>query len=100
MASSENLHQRRFALNNGDGEIPALGFGTLVSDRTETRNATKTAVEVGFRHLDCAERYRNEAEVGAALNDLFADGIVRRSRSGLAMTKIPATCMVLLSTTM
>jgi diketogulonate reductase-like aldo/keto reductase len=78
MASSENLHQRRFALNNCDGEIPALGFGTLVSDRTETRNATKTAVEVGFRHLDCAERYRNEAEVGAALNDLFADGIVRR----------------------
>src|ERR1041385_8900101 len=77
MASSENL-KRRFALNNGDGEIPALGFGTLVSDRTETRNATKTAVEVGFRHLDCAERYRNETEVGAALKELFAEGTIRR----------------------
>jgi len=58
--------------------IPALGFGTSLSDRGDTRNAVKTAVEVGFRHLDAAERYRNEAEVGAALKELFADGTVRR----------------------
>jgi diketogulonate reductase-like aldo/keto reductase len=51
MASNENLYQHRFILNNGGGEIPALGFGTLLSDRKQTRNATKTAVEVGFRHL-------------------------------------------------
>jgi diketogulonate reductase-like aldo/keto reductase len=78
MASSDKLYQHGFALNNGDGEIPALGFGTLVSDQKETRRATKSAVEVGFRHLDCAERYRNEAAVGAALKELFADGTVRR----------------------
>lgn len=78
MAPQEDPRHRRFALNNGSGEIPALGFGTLVSDRNETRNATKTAVEEGFRHLDCAERYRNETEVGAALKELFADGTVRR----------------------
>ena len=78
MTSIENPNQRSFALNNGDGEIPALGFGTLVSDRAETRNATKAAVEAGFRHLDCAERYRNEEEVGAALKELFAEGTVRR----------------------
>ena len=46
--------------------------------RAETRNATKAAVEAGFRHLDCAERYRNEEEVGAALKELFAEGTVRR----------------------
>ncbi|MGH3968031.1 MAG: aldo/keto reductase, partial [Mycobacterium sp.] len=67
-----------FILNNGSGEIPALGFGTSLSDRKLTRNAVKTAVGVGFRHLDAAERYRNEAEVGAALNELFADKTVRR----------------------
>ena len=78
MASNENLSQRRFALNNGSGEIPALGFGTSLSDNKKTRNAVKTAVEVGFRHLDAAERYRNEAEVGAALMELFAAGTVRR----------------------
>ena len=78
MTSSEQLYQHKLPLNNGSGEIPALGFGTSLSDRNQTRNAVKTAVEVGFRHLDAAERYRNEAEVGAALKELFADGTVRR----------------------
>ncbi|BBZ44010.1 aldo/keto reductase [Mycobacterium parmense] len=72
------LNHHKFALNNGVSEIPALGFGTSLSDRTKTRSAVTTAVEVGFRHLDAAERYRNEAEVGAALKDLFAAGTVRR----------------------
>jgi diketogulonate reductase-like aldo/keto reductase len=78
MAPNENLGQQRFTLNDGRGEIPALGFGTSLSDRNQTRNAVRTAVEVGFRHLDAAERYRNEAEVGAALEELFAAGTVRR----------------------
>jgi aldehyde reductase len=70
--------RHRITLSAGTGEIPALGFGTLLSDRAETQKATKAAVEAGFRHLDCAERYRNEEEVGAALKELFADGTVRR----------------------
>jgi diketogulonate reductase-like aldo/keto reductase len=78
VASSNNLSQHTFALNNGSGEIPALGFGALLSDRTKTNSAIKMAVEVGFRHLDAAERYRNEADVGAALKVLFADRTVRR----------------------
>jgi diketogulonate reductase-like aldo/keto reductase len=78
MASSEDLSCVTFALNNGSGAIPALGFGTSLSDRTKTRDAVKAAVKVGFRHLDAAERYRNEAEVGAALKELFDDGTVRR----------------------
>ena len=78
MASITNPNQQTFALNNGRGVIPALGFGTSLSDNTHTRNAVKAAVEVGFRHLDAAERYRNEAAVGAALKELFAAGTVRR----------------------
>jgi len=78
IAMIEDLSQHKFPLNNGSDEIPALGFGTSLSDNTKTRNAVKAAVEVGFRHLDAAERYRNEAEVGAALKELFADGTVRR----------------------
>jgi diketogulonate reductase-like aldo/keto reductase len=78
MATIENLSQHKFPLNNGSGAIPALGFGTSLSDNTKTRDAVKAAVEIGFRHLDAAERYRNEAEVGAALKELFADGTVRR----------------------
>lgn len=77
MKTIEKLYQHKFALHNG-AEIPALGFGTSLSDRSQTRDAVKTAVEVGFRHLDAAERYRNEAEVGAALKELFAQGTVQR----------------------
>ena len=41
MASIEDLRQRRLVLNNGSGEIPALGFGTLISPRGETRDVTR-----------------------------------------------------------
>jgi alcohol dehydrogenase (NADP+) len=54
-------------LNHGGGHIPALGFGTLIPDAALTVSATRDALEAGFRHFDCAERYRNEREVGAAL---------------------------------
>jgi aldehyde reductase len=65
-------------LNSGGGEIPALGFGTLIPDPTETKNATRSALEAGFRHFDCAERYLNEREVGEALQaGLKAGGIAR-----------------------
>src|SRR5690242_6182130 len=60
---------RTLPLSGGSGRMPALGFGTLIADPTETRNATKTALEVGFRHLDCAERYRNEEQVGEAIQE-------------------------------
>jgi diketogulonate reductase-like aldo/keto reductase len=75
---SEDLSRVSFDLNNGSSKIPALGFGTSLSDRAKTRDAVRAAVKVGFRHLDAAERYRNEADVGAALKELFADGTVRR----------------------
>src|ERR1700756_1828356 len=87
MAPNEDLNQHKFVLNNGVGAIPALGFGTSLSDNTKTHGAVKTAVQVGFRHLDAAERYRNEAEVGAALKELFADGTVRREEL-FATTKL------------
>lgn len=78
MAPNESLSQRRCVLNDGSGAIPALGFGTSLSDNTKTRAAVKAAVQAGFRHLDAAERYRNEAEVGAALKELFTQRTVRR----------------------
>ena len=65
-------------LNNGAGQIPALGFGTLIPDPALTVTATTAALETGFRHFDCAERYRNEREVGQALQaGLAAGGIAR-----------------------
>jgi len=58
--------------------MPVLGFGTLIPDASTTISATRDALEAGFRHFDCAERYRNEREVGVALRSGLADrGIAR-----------------------
>jgi alcohol dehydrogenase (NADP+) len=58
--------------------MPALGFGTLISDAATTTSATRDALEAGYRHVDCAERYRNEREVGEGLRvGLAAGGIAR-----------------------
>ena len=73
-----DLRLTKMPLNNGSGYMPALGFGTLIPDAAVTKTATRGALEAGFRHFDCAERYRNEREVGEALQvALAAAGIAR-----------------------
>ena len=59
--------------------MPALGFGTLIPESAVTITATRDALEAGFRHLDCAERYGNEREVGKALQAGLAAGGVARN---------------------
>jgi alcohol dehydrogenase (NADP+) len=80
MASNHpsNLRFAKIPLNFGKGTIPALGFGTLIPNPAETKSATTNALKVGFRHFDCAERYRNEREVGEALQAEFAVGAIAR----------------------
>jgi 2,5-diketo-D-gluconate reductase A len=53
-------------LNNGV-DIPQLGFGVFQIKPAETKRATLDALEVGYRHIDTAEMYGNEAEVGQAV---------------------------------
>lgn len=78
MQQSDSFRYRRLPLRGGVGTMPALGFGTLIPDATETRNATRTALEAGFRHLDCAERYRNEEQVGQAIREAIQTGSINR----------------------
>src|SRR3954468_18513138 len=73
-----DLRYTKIALNNGSGAIPALGFGTLIPDPVATRTATKAALEAGFRLLDASERYRNEQQVGDALQEVFEAGEIKR----------------------
>jgi diketogulonate reductase-like aldo/keto reductase len=78
MTNPDTLRDTRIPLNNGSGAMPAVGFGTLIPDPVATKQATKTALEVGFRHFDCAERYRNEEAIGEAMQDVFKTGAIRR----------------------
>jgi alcohol dehydrogenase (NADP+) len=78
MIESSDFQTTRMPLSHGAGDIPVLGFGTLISDAAATISATRAALEAGFRHFDCAERYRNEREVGEALQEgVTAGGIAR-----------------------
>jgi diketogulonate reductase-like aldo/keto reductase len=78
MPTTETLRYQRISLNNGSGAIPAVGFGTLKPDLFSTKQATKAALEAGFRHLDCAEHYHNEEAVGEAMQEVFSAGTIRR----------------------
>ncbi|XP_043740220.1 dihydrodiol dehydrogenase 3-like isoform X3 [Cervus elaphus] len=75
---------QRVKLNDGHF-IPVLGLGTAVPPevpvlipKSEALEVTKFAIEVGFRHIDCAHVYRNEEQVGQAIQSKIADGTVKR----------------------
>jgi alcohol dehydrogenase (NADP+) len=68
-----------FTLRNG-AAMPVLGLGTWQSEPGAVKAAVLYAVEhCGYRHIDCAAAYRNEAEVGDAVADLIARGVVTRA---------------------
>ena len=58
--------------------MPALGLGTWKSEPGEVYQAVIDAVKIGYRHIDCAPIYANEAEIGQALQFLFTNGIIKR----------------------
>ena len=78
MLNVDELRYTKIALNHGSGTMPALGFGTLIPDPVATRNATKAALETGFRLLDTAERYKTEREVGETMQEVFQAGKIKR----------------------
>jgi diketogulonate reductase-like aldo/keto reductase len=78
MAAPDTLRYAKIPLTHGSGAMPALGFGTLIPDPLATRQATKAALEAGFHHFDCSERYRNEQAVGDAMQEVFKTSAIRR----------------------
>jgi len=60
--------------------IPALGLGTWKSKEGELYKAITEAIEIGYRHFDCAAIYGNEAEVGRALRHAINEGRVKRDQ--------------------
>jgi len=69
--------QRKLATG---ASMPAVGLGTFGSDHVTPQtvaDAVYDAVRSGYRHIDCASVYGNEAEIGGSLAKLFAEGLRR-----------------------
>ena len=66
-----------FSLPGGD-HIPALGLGTWKAAPGAVYGAVKEALAIGYRHIDCAPAYQNEPEVGKAIAETIASGLVSR----------------------
>lgn len=64
-------------LNNGV-EMPMLGYGVFQTPPAETAQHVRTAIEVGYRHIDTAQAYGNEEGVGQAVKQAIAEGLTTR----------------------
>jgi diketogulonate reductase-like aldo/keto reductase len=67
-------------LANGS-KIPMIGLGTFGSDNysaNDIAQAVKYAIKTGYRHIDCASVYMNEAEIGEALTEVLSSGEISR----------------------
>lgn len=73
------LMTTEFKLADGD-VIPAVGLGLWKIDGDATADAVRSAVEIGYRHLDAACDYGNEVEAGQGIQKSIDDGLVTREQ--------------------
>jgi D-xylose reductase len=59
-------------------QLPTVGFGFWKVDRDHAADVTVQAIQAGYRHLDCACDYGNEAEVGQGIQQAIRSGLCRR----------------------
>lgn len=78
VTTSTNAVVPSITMANGD-KLPAIGLGTWKSEPNKVKQAVKDAITLGYRHIDCAAVYGNEKEVGEALAECIAEGIVTRN---------------------
>jgi alcohol dehydrogenase (NADP+) len=68
---------RTLQFKNGD-QMAAIGLGTWKSKPGEVKKAVITALESGYKHIDCASIYGNEKEIGEAFQEVFSKGKIKR----------------------
>jgi diketogulonate reductase-like aldo/keto reductase len=75
---------KHYIVLNTGAHMPLLGLGTFLAKPGEVKQAVKTALRLGYRHLDCAEGYDNQKEIGEALQEAYAE--LKLSRKDIFIT--------------
>lgn len=57
-------------------------------------NSIKSAIDIGYRHFDCAAIYNNEKSVGKAINDKISEGVIKRDEVYIT-SKVCVLCFIL-----
>ncbi|KAK6076516.1 aldo/keto reductase [Seiridium cupressi] len=97
MAAEKWVSTSTVPLKDSEGKMPVIGFGVYQIDRPDTADACLRAIAAGYRHIDTAQLYQNEAEVGEALKkcnlpreDIFVTTKIRYPRLGKGKTYLRA----------
>ncbi|MGB6037718.1 MAG: aldo/keto reductase [Cryomorphaceae bacterium] len=77
MTPTTDYQMKTMKYANGD-TMPAFGLGTWKSKSGEVKKAVYTAIAAGYRHIDCADIYGNQNEVGEGIDQALNEGICRR----------------------
>eukprot|EP01125_Pyxidicula_operculata_P023146 TRINITY_DN9849_c0_g1_i1.p1 TRINITY_DN9849_c0_g1~~TRINITY_DN9849_c0_g1_i1.p1 ORF type:complete len:304 (+),score=38.18 TRINITY_DN9849_c0_g1_i1:17-928(+) len=72
------IPQLEIQLNNGK-MMPMLGLGTFLTHKEDIKRSIRLALEIGYRHIDCASAYENESEIGKVLQEIWKEGIIKRN---------------------
>lgn len=94
MTETKRIQEKTLLLKTGF-EIPVLGLGTWELGGQKCRDAVRLAIELGYRHIDTAELYGNEAEIGNAIEDFDRTRLFITSKvasSHLAKKDVPDAC--------
>ncbi|KAG4103685.1 alcohol dehydrogenase [Neocallimastix lanati (nom. inval.)] len=71
------MNCKTVTLNTG-AKMPVIGLGTFLSESGKIVSSVKTALKIGYRHIDCALYYLNEKEVGDGIKESLKENIVKR----------------------
>ncbi len=72
-------YQREYEMNDGN-RIPAIGLGTWALRGTQCMTIIKKALELGYTHIDTAEMYNNQKEIGVAIQEFDRSQIFLTSK--------------------